>query len=133
LFAFEEVFTMWVVLLIAFLLVLALVILYGVVLRRTPQNSTAWRGVAQTSFVAGILAVVLTALAAIISFTSVLEATPLNGPLGVAAFLAIPAALVSIGCGVIGLKSDEHSRALLGLALSAASILAWTTMEIIVG
>jgi hypothetical protein len=124
---------MFVVLLIASLLVLALGILYGVFLRRAPQNSTAWRGVAQASFVAGIMAVVLTALAAIISFTSVFEATPLNGPLGVAAFLAIPVALVGIGCGAIGLKSDVRSRALVGLALSAASIIAWTIMEIIVG
>jgi len=124
---------MLVVLLIAFLLVLAIAILYSVVLRRAPQNGTAWRGVAHASFVAGILAVVLTALAAIISFTSVLEATPLNGPLGVAAFLAIPVALVSIGCGAIGLKSDARSQALVGIALSAASILAWTIMEIIAG
>ncbi len=124
---------MFVILLIAFLFVLALGILYGVFLRRTPQNSTAWRGVAQTSFVAGIMAVVLTVLAAIISFTSVLEATPLNGPLGVAAFLAIPVALVGIGCGAIGLKSDARSRAIVGLALSATSIIAWTIMEIIVG
>lgn len=124
---------MFMVLLIVFLLVIALGILYGVFLRGSPQDSTAWQGVAQASFVAGIMAVALTALAAIISFTSVLEATPLNGPLGVTAFLAIPIALVGIGCGALGLKSDGHSRALVGLALSAASIIAWTIMEIIVG
>ena len=124
---------MFMVLLITFLLVLALGVLYGVFLRRVPQNSSAWRGLAQASFVAGIIAVVLTALAAIVSFTSVLEATFLNGPLGAAAFLAIPVAFVGIGCGALGLKSDARSRAFVGLALSAASIIAWTIMETNVG
>ena len=124
---------MFVLLLIAFLLVLALGILYGVFLRGVPQNSTAWRGVAQTSFGLGILAIVLTALAAILSFTSWLAATPLNGPLAVAAFLAIPVALVGLGCGAIGWKSGARSRAIVGLALSAVSLIAWTIMEMIVG
>jgi hypothetical protein len=86
-------FGMFMVLLIVLLLVLALGVLYGVVLRGAPREGTAWRAVAQTGFVAGIVAAGLTALAALMSFTSMLEATPLNGPLGMAAFLGIPVAL----------------------------------------
>jgi hypothetical protein len=129
----EEVFAVFVVLLIAFLLVLALGVLYGVVLRRASREGTAWRIVAQTGFVAGIMAAVLTALAALMSFTSMLEATPLNGPLGLAAFLGIPAALVGIGCGAVGLRSDARSQALVGLVLSAACVVAWTVMETVAG
>ena len=119
------------VLLIAFLLVLALGILYGVVLRGAPRGGAAWRVVAQTGFVAGIMAAVLTALAALVSFTTILEATPLNGPLAVASFLGFPAALVGIGCGAVGLKSEARSQALVGLVLSIASIIGWTVMATI--
>jgi len=86
---------------------------------------------AQTGFVAGIMAAVLTALAAFVSFTTILEATPLNGPLAVASFPGLPAALVGVGCGAVGLKSDARSQALVGLVLSIASIVAWTVMATI--
>lgn len=118
-------------LLIALLVVLVLGVLYGAFLRGAPDNSNAWRSMAQTSFLAGIIAIVLTALAAILSFTDVLEATPFNGPISFAVFLAIPIALVGIGFGVIGLKSEARNRAIAGLALSAACIILWTIMEII--
>ena len=122
---------MFVVLLITFLLVLALGVLYGMVLRHAPREGTAWRAVAQTGFVAGITAVVLTALAALMSFTSMLEATPLNGPLGLAAFLGLPVSLVGIGCGTVGLKSNARSQALVGFLLSATCVAAWTIMATI--
>jgi hypothetical protein len=126
--ALEEVFAMFLLLLITLLLVLVLGVLYGVVLQRVPQEGTAWRVVAQTGFVAGIMAILLTALAALISFTPLLEATPLRGPLGVAAFLGLPVALIGIGCGAVGLMSRVRSRALIGLVLSAACVVAWTAM-----
>ncbi len=124
---------MFVLLLIALLLILALGALYGIVLRRTPREGAAWQVMAQTGFIAGIIAVLLTALAAIMSFTTMFEATPLNAPLGIAAFLGLPAALVGIGCGAVGLRSTGRGQALAGLILSVASVIAWTVMETIVG
>jgi hypothetical protein len=88
--------------------------------------------VAQTGFVAGILAAVLTALAALLSFTPLLEASPLRDTFGLAAFLGLPAALVGIGCGTIGLKSEVRYQALVGLVLSAACVVAWSVMATVV-
>ncbi len=123
---------MFVVLLITLLLIIALGVLYVRVLRTAPREGSAWQAVARTGLVAGILAAVLTALAALMSFTSLLEAVPLNAPLGLAAFLGLPAALVGSLCGAVGLMSGARSRALVGLILSAASIAAWTIMATIV-
>jgi len=119
---------MFTILLITLLLVLALGVLYVVVLRPMPHESASWRAVAQTGFVTSILAAVLTALAALASFTSLFEATPINGPFGLAAFLGLPVALVGVGCDAIGLKSEMRNQALIGLVLSIVCIVAWIIM-----
>lgn len=83
------------------------------------------RRLATTSLVAGITGAVLTMLAAVLTFTLWLEATPFNGPLALVAFAGAPAALVGVVCGALGLKSDARNKALIGLVLSALTIVAW--------
>ncbi len=75
--------------------------------------------------VSGIVAVVLTGLSAVLTFTAWLEATPFNGPLALIGFVGPFAALLGIVCGALGLKSAERREAVIGLILSALSGLAW--------
>lgn len=53
---------------------------------------------------------------------------PLRDPLAMIAFLGLPAALIGVGCGVDGLKSNTRSQAVVGLVLYAACVAAWTIM-----
>ena len=80
---------------------------------------------ARISLVAGIVAAVLTGLSAVLTFTLWLDATPFSGPLALAAFLGVPAALVGVVCGALGLKSTARSSALVGLVLSVPAIAGW--------
>lgn len=89
------------------------------------QSEHPGRAFSTTSLVAGITGATLTALAAVLTFTLWLEATPFNGPLAFVAYVGVPAALVGIVCGVLGLKSDARRRALAGLVLSVLTIAAW--------
>ncbi len=82
-------------------------------------------GFAKTALVSGIVAVVLTALSAVLTFTLWLEATPFNGPLALIGFLGPLAALVGVLCGALGLKSSARREAVIGLVLSAVSGAAW--------
>ncbi len=90
--------------------------------------------IARTSLTCGLLACVLTILVAIMTFTALLEATPLNGPLGLVAFLGLPAALVGIVTGAFGARSPQsRGFAITGLLLSASALGAWIFMQVTVG
>ena len=89
------------------------------------QSERSGGGVARTGLIAGIVAVVLTALTAVLTFTLLLEATPFNGPLALIGFLGPPAALVGALCGALGLRSVARTQAIAGLVLSILSIAAW--------
>lgn len=120
-------------LLLVILVILLLGGVYVVFLRRAAREGPGWRAVALTGLVAGVVAAVLTALASVLSLTPLLDAMPFREPLGVVAFLGIPAALVGVGCGALGLKSKGWTLSVTGLALSAASLAAWITMEVTLG
>lgn len=99
----------------------------------TPSAASSRTGgsghaLATTGLVAGITGAVLTTLAAVSTFSLWLEATPFNGPLALVAFAGAPAALVSVVCGVLGLKSNGRDKALIGLVLSALTIGAWVAI-----
>ena len=95
----------------------------------TPVSSNEVRGrgngLARTALVSGIVAAVLTALSAVLTFTLWLEATPFNGPLALMGFLGPFAAVLGVVCGALGLKSSERRQAVIGLVLSAVSGVAW--------
>ena len=121
---------------IVLILVLALAAAYFLVLRRASREGKAWRVVAWTGVVLGIIALTLTALAAVLSFSPWLDwikSTPLLGPLGVASFLSVPVALAGLAFGGLGLMSESRAPAIVGLALSAASIVGWIAMLTIAG
>jgi uncharacterized membrane protein len=113
--------------------VLILAGVYVVYLRRAAREGAGWKAVALTGLVAGIVAAVLTALIAVLSLTPLLDSLPFREPLAMIAFLGIPAALVGVGCGILGLKSKARSAAVIGLALSALSIITFTAMEVSLG
>jgi len=118
------------------LVVLVILVLGGVYvffLRRVARESAGWRIVALTGLVSGSLAAVLTGLAAVLSLTPLLDATSFRGPLGVVAFLGIPAALVGVGCSAFGLKSEAQMASVVGFALSVVSIVTWIAMEATLG
>ena len=83
-----------------FLLPLVILVIGGVYivfLRKTSSDGAGWRAVALTGLISGIVAAMLTALAVVLSMTSLLDNTTFSGLLGVVAFLGIPAALVGVG------------------------------------
>ena len=115
------------------LLVLVLGGLYLVVLRRAAPEGGAWRAVALTGLVSGVMAAVLTALTAVLSFTALLDTAPFRDSLGVVAFMGIPAALVGVGCGALGFQSGERSTSIVGFVLSVVSLLVWLVMLFVAG
>ena len=121
---------MAVLLLLVILVILVLGGVYVVFLRRATREGAGWRAVALTGLVSSLVAAVL---AAVLSLTALLDATPFREPLGVVAFLGIPAALVGVGCSALGLKSEARSASVIGLALSAVSIVTWIAMEATLG
>lgn len=114
-------------------IVLGLGGLYLVVLRRVAPESGAWRAVALTGLGAGIVAAVLTALAAVLSFTAILDAAPFRDLFGIVAFMGLPVALLGVGCSALGLKAGVRRAALIGLILSVVSVLAWLAMFALAG
>lgn len=115
------------------LVVLVLGALYLGVLRRAAPEGDAWTAVALTGLVASVVAVLLTALAAVLSLTALLDAAPFRDPLGGVAFLGLPVALVGIGCGVLGLKAGARRGAIVGLVLAVVASLAWLAMLFVAG
>lgn len=124
---------MVVLLLLVVLVLLALGGAYVVFLRQAPRKGAGWKAIALIGLVSGVASAVLTALAAVLSLTPLLDAIPLREPLGVVTFLAIPTVLVGVGCSVLGLKSEARSVSAVGLALSAVSIVTWIAMEVTLG
>ncbi len=118
---------------VAVLVVVVLGVVYVLFLRRAVRDGGVWKAVAVTGLVAGLVAALSTALAAVMTFTPLLEKTPFNGPLGLVAFLGIPIALVGVGCGALGLKSASRGLAISGLALSVVSLVAWVVMQLTMG
>lgn len=116
--------------LVVLLIVLVLGGAYVLSLRGAARDSTGWKVITWAGCAAGIAAVILTALAGILSFTPLLDALPFRDALGVLAFMGIPAALVGVACGALGLKSTLRRPALVGLVLSALSMIAWFVMEL---
>jgi len=120
-------------LLIVVLVGLVLGGLYLGVLRRAAPEGGAWKAVALTGLVSSVVAALLTVLAAVLSFTTLFDAVPFRDPLAVVAFLGLPAALVGVGCGALGLKAGARRTAIAGLVLALVSILAWLIMAFVAG
>lgn len=131
----SEVYLMIGMLFVLLLFFGAAAVLTAVLVRRGSLDPHALGTViARTSLTCGLLACVLTILVAIMTFTALLEATPFNGPLGLVAFLGLPAALVGIVTGAFGTRSPQgRGFAVTGLLLSASALGAWIFMQAAVG
>lgn len=64
-------------------------------------------------------------MAAVLTFTLWLETTIFNGPVALIAYAGLPAALVGMVCGALGMKSEGRNKAIVGTALSLIVLLAW--------
>jgi hypothetical protein len=114
-------------------IVLGLGVLYLVVLRRVAPENRAWRALVLTGLGAGVVAAVLTAISALLSFTAILDASPFRDLFGIVAFMGLPVALLGVGCSACGLKAGAWRAARVGLILSVLSILAWLAMFALAG
>ena len=115
---------------ITLMFILPFGILYNSVLRHADRESTIWESVARIGVGAGILAVVLTTLYAVMFLTSLFDNMPFGASLPGTAFLGLPAAFVGIGCSALCLKSKARAQALVGLILSFACVVTWVMIDL---